>query len=156
MDHERFMRLAIAKAREGVEAGQSPFGACVVRDGKILALCHNEVWANVDITAHAEILAIREACRVTGSVNLKGGVVYSSCEPCPMCFSACHWARLEKIYFSVGIQDAQQLGFNEMPITNQRMKELGGSPVEIEAGLLRGEAEAVFQFWAQRSGARAY
>jgi tRNA(Arg) A34 adenosine deaminase TadA len=145
------MRLAIAKAREGVLAGQTPFGACIVRDGEVLSLCHNEVWASTDSTAHAEILAIREACRVAGQVDLSGGVIYSSCEPCPMCFSACHWARLDKIYFGTAIQDARQLGFNEMPISNQKMKELGVSKIEIESGLLRSEAEALFQLWAENA-----
>jgi len=145
------MRMAIAKAREGVLAGQTPFGACIVRGGQVLSLCHNEVWASNDSTAHAEILAVREACRVAGQVDLSGGVIYSSCEPCPMCFSACHWARLDKIYFGAAIQDARQLGFNEMPISNQKMKELGASKIEIESGLLRIEAEALFQLWAEKA-----
>ena len=85
---ERFMRLAIARAHEGVASGQSPFGACVVKDGAVVSCEHNVVWRTTDITAHAEIHAIRVACARLQSIELPGCVIYSTCEPCPMCFSA--------------------------------------------------------------------
>ena len=93
----KFMRLAIAKAREGIKKGQAPFGACIVKNGKVIACSHNIVWESLDITAHAEINAIRTTCKKLKSVDLSGCTIYSTCEPCPMCFSACHWGRISRI-----------------------------------------------------------
>ena len=156
MNDADYMRLAIAAAVQGVEEGQTPFGACIVRDGEVLSCSHNQVWDRVDITAHAEILAIREACRKIGSVDLSGSVIYSSCEPCPMCFSACHWARVRKIFFGAGIEDARRIGFNEITFSNHMMKEQGGSPLEVEGGFLKEEAQAVFRLWLEKKSCPVY
>ncbi len=156
MNDADFMRQAIASAREGIERGQTPFGACIVREGRVLSCCHNEVWALTDITAHAEILAIREACRKLGRVDLSGSILYSTCEPCPMCFSACHWARIEKIRYGAAIADAQAAGFNELTFSNRDMKTYGGSPVEVESGLLKDECAALFRFWLEKNLSRPY
>src|SRR5579863_4694465 len=102
----RFMRLAIAKATEGIALGQSPFGACIVLDDDLLSCEHNVVWQTTDSTAHAEIHSIREACRKLGKIDLSGCVSYSTCEPGPMCLSACHWDRISKIVQGRRIQDA--------------------------------------------------
>ena len=150
------MRLAIAKAREGIAQGQSPFGACIARDGEKLSCVHNVVWLSTDITAHAEVHAIREACRKLGAIDLSGCVIYSTCEPCPMCFAACHWARISKIIYGASIADARASGFHELQIPNTRMKELGGSPVEIVSDFLRDEAVALFHLFAQQSTKRTY
>jgi|SRR5579863_2123395 len=152
----RFMRLAIAKATEGIALGQSPFGACIVLDNDVLSCEHNVVWQTTDITAHAEIHAIREACRKLGKIDLSGCVIYSTCEPCPMCFSACHWARISKIVYGASIQDAFASGFHELHIPNQRMKESGGSPVEIVGDFLRAEAVGLFQLFDQQPHKRTY
>ncbi len=156
MNNADFMRRAIESAKAGIERGQTPFAACIVKDGQVLSCSHNEVWARTDITAHAEILAIREACRQLGSVNLSGCVIYSTCEPCPMCFSACHWARIERIRYGASIQDAQSAGFNEISFSNQQMKDQGGSPVEVESGLLREECVALFRIWLEKNLSRPY
>ncbi len=150
------MRLAIDKAREGVASGQSPFGACIARAGEVVSCEHNVVWQTTDITAHAEIHAIREACRKLGTIDLSGCVIYSTCEPCPMCFSACHWARLSKIIFGTSIRDAHASGFHELQIANTKMKELGGSPVEIVGDFLREESLALFQIFNQQPNKRTY
>lgn len=136
--------------------GQSPFGACIARSGELVSCEHNVVWSTTDITAHAEIHAIREACRKLGTIDLSGCVIYSTCEPCPMCFSACHWARLSKIFYGASIQDAQASGFHELTIANSRLKELGGSPIEIAGDFLRIEAVALFQFFDQQPDKRTY
>ncbi|MHB9124868.1 MAG: nucleoside deaminase [Armatimonadota bacterium] len=141
------MRMAIEKAREGIAEGQTPFGAVIVKDGRVVACEHNAVWATTDITAHAEIRAIRDACRVLGSVDLSGCVIYSTCEPCPMCFAACHWARIERVVYGAVIADAERAGFHELSIPNAEMKRLGGSPVELSAGVLGDEAAALFDEW---------
>lgn len=150
------MRRAIEKAKEGVRAGQSPFGACIVRDGLLIACRHNEVWQRTDITAHAEIVAIREACLVLGGVDLSGCEIYSTCEPCPMCFAACHWAKLERIYFGARIADAQAAGFSELTLSNREMKERGGSPIEVVGDVRRDECLELFRLWAGQAGARTY
>ena len=115
------MELAIAKTREGIRHGQTPFGACIVKKGRVIACSHNEVWKNTDITAHAEVAAIRVACRKLGTIDLSGCTIYSTCEPCPMCFSAIHWAGIGKIVYGAGIADAAECGFGELEISNAAM-----------------------------------
>jgi guanine deaminase len=155
-DDERFMRLAIDKAREGVAQGQTPFGACIVTDGRPVACEHNVVWATTDITAHAEVTAIRAACKALGAIDLSGCVIFSTTEPCPMCFSAIHWARISKISFGTRIEDAEAFGFNELKVSDAEMKRLGGSNVAIEAGLLRDENLQLFREWKARKDSRSY
>lgn len=150
------MRLAIRKAREGVRTGQTPFGACIVKRGEPVTLAHNQVWRTGDITAHAEIVAIRQACRKLKTIDLSGCVIYSTCEPCPMCFAACHWARILKIVYGVKIGDARKIGFNELAIPSRKMKQAGGSPVKIEGNFLRRENLALFGAWAKKKTKRAY
>ena len=153
---EEFMRLAIEKARDGVRGGQTPFGACIVRDGQVVACEHNEVWASGDITAHAEMVAIRRACEVLGTIDLSGCVIYSSCEPCPMCFSACHWARIGRIVYGAAISDAREAGFSELSISNEQMAKLGGSGLEIVAGCMAAEARELFDLWLSQANRRVY
>lgn len=149
---EKFMRLAIAKTVEGIRKGQTPFGACIVLDGRVLSCAHNLVWKTTDITAHAEVAAIRAACRRLRTVNLEGAVIYCTCEPCPMCFAACHWARISRIVYGARIKDALLCAFNELTVSNARMKRLGKSPVAIEGGFLGKECAELFRLW-EREGA---
>ena len=153
---EHWMRLALQKAHEGVAAGQTPFGACVVRGDEPVAVAHNVVLRTTDITAHAEVTAIREACRALGTIDLGGCMIYSTCEPCPMCFSACHWANLDRIVYGASIADAARCGFRELSVSNADMKRLGGSRVEIQPGFLRDEALALFDAWMRQPSRRVY
>ncbi|MHC4973317.1 MAG: nucleoside deaminase [Planctomycetota bacterium] len=106
------MEEAARLARQGVEQGEGgPFGAVVVRDGRILGAACNRVLATNDPTAHAEILAIREACRQSGTFHLDGCEIYTTCEPCPMCLAAIHWARLDRVYYAQTRDDAAAIGF---------------------------------------------
>ena len=146
---ETFMRLAIAKALDGVRAGQSPYGAAVVRDGQLLSCEHNVVLATLDVAAHAEIHAMRSAAARLGAVELAGCVVYSTCEPCAMCFSACHWAHVAKIVHGATITDSAAVGFNELAITNETMRRLGGGRMELVGGVLREECLAIFAAWKE-------
>lgn len=155
-EDERFMRRAVEAARRGIEDGQTPFGACVVRDGEVVACEHNVVWATTDITAHAEVHAIRRACRELGTVDLSGCEIYTTCEPCPMCFAACHWARLDRIVSGARIADAREAGFNELGIPNREMKRRGESPVELEEDVLREACVELFRTWEERPDSRAY
>jgi tRNA(Arg) A34 adenosine deaminase TadA len=156
MSDVRFMQLAIETARTGIARGQSPFGACVVRDGDVLSCEHNVVLATTDITAHAEVHALRQACAAAGTIDLSGCTVYSTCEPCPMCFSACHWARVSRLVFGARIEDAARAGFHEMPVSSETLRSLGGTRVEVVPGVLRDECVALFASWARQPGRRAY
>lgn len=153
---QKYMRMAMDKAREGMRNGQTPFGACIVREGKILSCEHNVVWQTMDITAHAEVHAIRAACRNANTIDLSGSILYSTCEPCPMCFAAIHWARISKVIFGARIEDAQSAGFHELTISNQQMKEIGGSEVEVVSDFMRSENQEIFKEFIEKSRGKIY
>lgn len=155
-NQEHFMQLALDKAREGVDNGQSPFGACIVKDGKVIVCEYNIVWESTDITAHAEIHAVRKANRILNTIDLTGCVIYSTCEPCPMCFTAIHWARIDKIYFGAGIEDARRFGFNELTVSNEMLKNNGSSKVEVEGGLMKEKCIELFEYWTSKKDKRTY
>lgn len=150
------MRLAMRKALAGIRKGQTPFGAVIVKQGKVIACAHNTVWKSTDATAHAEINAIRAACRKLKSIDLSGCVIYSTCEPCPMCLSACHWARIKEIVFGCRIRDAAQAGFNELKIPSARLKKLGRAGFAIRGDFLRQECSLLFTLWKKQKNSRAY
>lgn len=109
-----FMKAAAQEALEGVKNGHGgPFGAVIVKDNKIIACAHNEVIKNNDPTDHAEMVAIRSAAKKLGRFDLSDCVLYTSCEPCPMCFSAIHWAKIEKVYYGCTREDAAKVGFDD-------------------------------------------
>lgn len=145
MTDRDYMLMAIEKAAEGIENAQTPFGACIVSGDEILSVEHNNVWNETDITAHAEVCAIRSACRKTGGVKLENAIIYSTTEPCPMCFSAIHWAGIKKIFYGTNIADAADAGFNELQISNITLAELAQSEVEITADFCRKEALELFE-----------
>lgn len=156
MCDDDWMRLAIDATRKGIELGQTPFGAAIARGDQLVVASQNVVWQTTDITAHAEITAIRSACRSLNTIDLTGCRIYSTCEPCPMCFSACHWARLDRIVYGAAIADAAAAGFNELPVSNLDLKRLGDSPVEIVSNVLRDECRELFQLWLRHPQRRAY
>jgi len=111
---EQFMSEAIRLATENVKSGNGgPFGAVIVKNGKIISRGVNQVTSNNDPTAHAEVVAIRDACKNLGSFQLDGCEVYASCEPCPMCLGAIYWARPDKLYFAGTKKDAADIGFDD-------------------------------------------
>ena len=150
------MKLAIDRAAEGVDQGQTPFGACIVKDGRLLVCAHNVVWMTTDITAHAEVNAIRQACGLLQTIDLSGCTIYSTCEPCPMCFSAIHWARIGRIVYGTSIEDAKEAGFAELEISNRQLKELGATAVSIEGGVLKDECADLFFRWKKSQKHCAY
>lgn len=154
---EAWMRAAIEAARESVSRGAGgPFGACIVRDGQILSVSSNHVLLGHDPTAHAEVMAIRRACAELETHLLEGAEIYSTTEPCPMCFASLHWARVAKIFYGTNIDDVTALGFNEMPLSNFQMRELGQSTVEIVPDFLRDECLELLQFWNAIESRRTY
>ena len=146
-DHARWMGVAIARCRDGIAAGQSPFGAVIVRDGELIASAHNTVWRDGDSTAHAEINAIRSAESALGAIRLDGATLYSTCDPCPMCLAAIHWSKLAAVHFGARIADAASAGFAEMPISAETMVSLGHSPLLVIPDLLRDECRRLFDEW---------
>lgn len=155
-DDERWMREAIAVTRAGIAAGQTPFGCAIVRAETLLTASHNQVWATNDPTAHAEVTAIRSATAKLGVIALTGCTLYSTCEPCPMCMAAIHWARIERVVYGAVIADAAAAGFHELHLPAGELVRLGGSPVAIAAGCLAPECRALFPAWQAHGLARPY
>jgi tRNA(Arg) A34 adenosine deaminase TadA len=156
MDPRELMQAAIERAKEGVAAGQSPFGCAISLGGTMVAAEHNRVLASTDITAHAEITALREACRRAKTIDLGGAIVASTCEPCAMCMAALHWARVDTVYFGATIGDAEAAGFNELTLPAADLLRLGGSNVRLTGGILVEECRKLFRDWAGTPGHRAY
>lgn len=147
MDAEHFMREAIRLSVEMMRAGKGgPFGAVIVRDGKVIARGWNQVTSTNDPTAHAEIVAIREACRSMGSFLLPGCELYSSCEPCPMCLSAAYWTRLDGVHYAARRSDAAEAGFLDENIYEEFARQPQARRLACQA-LLREEALAAFREW---------
>ncbi|MEA3288719.1 MAG: nucleoside deaminase [Campylobacterota bacterium] len=153
---EFFMQEAVKAAKEGIKKGQTPFGTVIVKDNKIIVSAHNQVWQDTDITAHAEINAIRKCCKEIEDIDLSDCEIYTTCEPCPMCFSAIHWGRFKRIIYGASIEDAKDAGFNELDIPNRQMKELGGSGVSLTSNVLAKECKELFALWNKTNKSTAY
>lgn len=142
-----FMRRAIELAQLGVAANAGgPFGAVVVKDGRIIGEGYNQVTSTNDPTAHAEIIAIREACKNIGSFQLDGCSVYTSCEPCPMCLGAIYWARPLKVFFACTQDDAAAIGFDDNFIYEE-LERANDQREMVLVSLMRDEALEVFNNW---------
>lgn len=152
----QFMRRAIELAVENVNARRGgPFGALVVRGGAILAEGTNLVTSTLDPTAHAEVTAIRAACKALGSFQLEGCELYSTCEPCPMCVGAIYWARPERVYYAGTREDAAAAGFDDALIYEQLNVPPAGRAIPM-IGLMRAEGMAAFDAWRKLAGRVAY
>ena len=146
-DHQRFMRMAIAMAHDSaiVERTGSPFACLIVRHGVVVGAGVNRVPTDNDPTAHAEVVAIRAACRTLGSYVLTGSTLYSTGEPCPMCYGAAWWARIETIFYAATIQDALDFGdFDDKPIYDA-IAQPGPNRAVPAHELLRDEMVAVWK-----------
>lgn len=141
------MRKAIALSIQNIEKGGGPFGAVIVKDGKVIATGVNRVTRNTDPTAHAEVTAIRKASKKLGTFDLAGCDIYTSCEPCPMCLGAVYWAHLDKMYYGNTKADAKNIGFDDSFIYD----EIELKPDQrrlITTQLLSDEAIEAFKAWA--------
>ena len=143
-----FMQEAIRLSIENVRSGKGgPFGAVIVKDGEIIARGANEVTSSGDPTAHAEVVAIRNACKALGTFQLDGCEIYTSCEPCPMCLGAIYWARPDKMYFANTKKDAAEINFDdqfiydeiEIPYQNRKL---------VTSQIMREEALEAFKLWS--------
>ena len=157
MDRERFMTAAIKEAGRGMRAGHGgPFGAVIVKGGEVAAAAHNTVLSDNDPTQHAEMRAISLAARKLGNYDLSGCEMYSTTEPCPMCFAAIHWARLDRVIYGTGIEDVKKRGFNELAISAEEMKEKGRARVEIEKGFMLRECLDLLGDWDRLPSKQIY
>lgn len=150
------MKKAIASAKKSIKKGEGgPFGACIVdKKGNVISYSGNQVWKCLSPTAHAEIRAIEKATKKLKKIDLTGCTLYSTTEPCPMCFSAIHWAKISRIVFCTTINEAAKFGFNELKITNFQMKKMGN----LKKPLLEQDLEyyddciLLFKEWKKSKG----
>jgi len=149
------MARAIELSLANVARGGGPFAAVVVKDGAVVAEGVNRVTASNDPTAHAEVEAIRAACRALGDFQLTGCDVYTSCEPCPMCLGALYWARPNRIFFGNSAADAAAVGFDDSHIYAELARPLGGRSLPM-IQLMREEAQAAFRAWEEKSDKARY
>ncbi|MBF1385954.1 nucleoside deaminase [Prevotella aurantiaca] len=155
MMNEELMRRAIELSENSVRNGGGPFGAVIAKNGEIVAEGSNKVTIDNDPTAHAEVCTIRKACQKLNTFDLSGCVIYTSCEPCPMCLGAIYWAHLDKIYYANDRKDAGKIGFDddfiyeEIALEPQYRKK----PSEI---LLRNEAKNAFKMWTLKDDKSEY
>jgi len=150
------MHMALREASRGMRGGEGgPFGACIVKDGLIVAVAHNRVLISKNPTQHAEVVAIGRAAKHLGTHILKGCTIYSTTEPCPMCFSAIHWAQIDRIVFGTGIADVKRLGFNELSISNRTLKRLGRSRVVLDRAS-KHECTDLLRSWAAMATKKTY
>lgn len=150
------MRQAMQEAEMGMRGNRGgPFGCVIVRRGNIVARGHNCVTSTNDPTAHAEVTAIREACRTLGTFSLDDCELYTSCEPCPMCLAAIYWARIPKVYYGNTRADAAVIGFDDDFIYREIGLPVGDRTVEMKP-LLREEAQQTFRAWTTKADKIAY
>lgn len=154
-DAEALMRRAIALSHRSLAEGGGPFGALVVRGGKLIAEGTNRVTQTLDPTAHAEVVAIREACRALASFSLAGCEMFTSCEPCPMCLAALWWARVDRVWFGNTRQDAAAVGFDDERIYGELVRPLESRELPLTP-LLRDEALLAFREWTAQEGRTPY
>jgi len=156
MSAEAFMQEAIRLAAIGAEQGDNgPFGAVIVRTGQIIGRGHNRVVFDCDPSAHAEIVAVRDACRRLGQFSLEGCELYSSCEPCPMCLSAAYWARIDRVYYAATRLDAADAGFDDALLYDEMTKPIAERRLPLQQ--LLGEAgKQPFRLWLGNPNRRLY
>ena len=145
--HEEHMQAALEIARRGLAAGEPPIGAVVVLDGVRVARAHNSVISLLDATAHAEIIAIRESCQQLRALQLEGCDLYSTVEPCPMCWAACHYAGIRHVYFGATLADMQAVTGSELMDCS-----MAGVVVEKTGGVLAEESLQLLHDWIGLSG----
>jgi guanine deaminase len=151
-----FMNLAAEAANDGMTKNAGgPFGALVVKDNKVIAIAHNEVTSTNDPTAHAEVLAIRRACKELGSFQLDECTIYATCEPCPMCLGAIYWARPKKVVYSSTREDAANIQFDDQFIYDEIAKNISDRKIEfIKIDSL--QSQNLFEDWKNKSDKSEY
>ncbi len=150
MNHSGFMQEAVKEAMRGIKANHgNPFGAVIVKNGKIIARGHNMVLKENDPTAHAEIIAIRNAAKKSNNRHLFDCTIYSSCEPCPMCLCAIYWARIKKVYYGCTKKDAAKIGFEDL-LFHEVLKEYSEKKLAFSKQIMRNNCLAPFKEWQKK------
>ena len=146
---KKYMEAAIDAAKAGIRAGDGgPFGCCIIDEtGTVLAVAHNEVLKQNDATRHAEIICISRASQKRRAWDLSGCILFSTTECCPMCYTAAHWARVTAIVYGTTISDVAQLGFNELPVTNEMLNAYGTHRVRLYKEYWRDECRCLLDEW---------
>ncbi len=145
-NHNKYMLDAIQLSKDNVKKGAGPFGAVIVKDGEIISATANSVIIENDPTAHAEVNAIRKACKVLNTFDLTGCVIYTSCEPCPMCLGAIYWAHIDKVFYGNNKTDARNIGFDDSFIYDEIDLPIDKRKVNFEQ-LLPEKAIKAFKDW---------
>ncbi len=156
IDPAELMQIAIETCREGLAAGQSPFGCAIALGDEVIARTHNTVVLTTDITAHAEVNAIRAGCLAVDDIFLTDAIVATTCEPCPMCMAALHWARVGTVYYGATIADADTAGFNELQFPAAELLSRGGSQVKLIGDIMADECIQLFAEWQANPNKQAY
>ena len=143
------MTEAIDLSIKNIKNGGGPFGAVIVKDGEVIASGVNKVTKNIDPTAHAEVIAIREAARKLGTFDLSGCVIYASCEPCPMCLGAIYWSHIDKIFYGNTKYDAKDIGFDDSFIYDEIERPISERKIETSQ-LLHDKAIVAFKSWIEK------
>ncbi|OQX18999.1 MAG: tRNA-specific adenosine deaminase [Desulfobulbaceae bacterium A2] len=155
-DDEQYLRASVRLAAEGMARGEGgPFGALVVREDEVLGRGWNRVLTSNDPTAHAEVVAIREACARLGSYWLLDCTLYCSCEPCPMCLAAAYWARIPRLVYAAGREDAEAIGFADRELYHELVLPPGARTMTVRQ-LLAEEAREVMRRWPATAAGRVY
>ncbi len=155
-EHIEYMRMAVEMARRGMNSDEGgPFGAVVVKDGKVVGRGNNRVTSSCDPTAHAEVTAIRDACANLNTYQLTGCTIYTSCEPCPMCLGAIYWARPDKVYYGNTKRDAAEINFDDDFIYRELELPMEKRKIPF-IPLGREEAIATFREWAAKEDKKLY
>ena len=149
MKNINFMKRAIELSIQNIKDNGGPFGCVIVKENKIISEGINRVTFNNDPTAHAEIIAIRNACEKLNTFNLEKCELYTSCEPCPMCLSAIYWSHIDKIYYGNSRSDASKIGFDDDFIYNELNKELSTRSIPMKQ-INQNEAKKAFLYWEQK------
>ena len=153
--HNYYMQRAIELSRQSIDNGGGPFGAVIVKDGKIIAESSNSVTQDNDPTAHAEVNAIRKAAKAMNTFDLSGTTIYSSCEPCPMCLSAIYWARIDKLFFANTRHDAKAIGFHDEFLYEEIQLPIAKRTIPTKQ-IMREEALHVFKLWEETEDKTEY
>jgi guanine deaminase len=151
----KFMQLAIELSLNSVKHGGGPFGAVVVKDGQVVAQTSNSVTLDNDPTAHAEVNAVRAACKALQTFDLSGCVMYTSCEPCPMCLGAIYWARIAKIFYANSRLDAKNIGFDDAFFYEELAKPMHERAIPVTQ-IMQHEAIKAFETWAHKADKTEY
>lgn len=155
-EDQKFLQLAIELAQTGIDRNAGgPFGAVIVRDGQIIGSGYNRVTSSNDPTAHAEVEAIREACRLIGSFQLDGCTIYASCEPCPMCLGAIYWARPGRVVYACTREDAAAIGFDDDFIYRELENPVSERQIPVFQAM-REEGMRVFEAWKNKRDKMEY